>query len=165
MNNIENEISKIHGGSFFRLAYKSDVPLKAEFKKSGCTITKVTEKTCRLGVNYLHIGTVINRRETEGEPTRKVTNNYEWIIPNRIAYNTNTGKKYISIATAKKSATRTKYIITDAKMNVKTVDKLNDIDKEMIIDSYFRNSTPTEVQKICLDNILSINHTGRECFA
>lgn len=165
MNNIEKEIEKIHGGSFFRLAYKSDVPLKAEFKNSGCAITKVTEKTCRLGVNYLNIGTVINRKAVEGEPTRKVTNNYEWIIPNRIAYNSNTGKKYLSIATAKKAATRTKYIITDAKMNVKTVDRLDDVDKEMIINSYFRESTPTEVQKICLDNILSINHAGKECFA
>ena len=162
---IENEIAKIHGGSFFRLAYKSDVPLRAEFKKSGCSITKITEKTCRLGVNYSNIAAVISKRETEGEPTRKVTNNYEWIIPNRIAYNTNTGKKYISIANAKKAATRVKYIVTDDKMNVKTIENLGDFEKEMIIGSYFRNGEVPEVQKICLDNILSINHAGKECFA
>lgn len=163
-NNIETKIAKLHGGSFVRVAYKSDLPLKAEYKNKGCIITKVTEKTCRFGVNYFHIETVKQKREKNGEP-KPITNNYEWIIPNRVCYNTKTGKKYIAIANFKNSAIKTKYIITDEKLNVKTVDKLNDIAKDMVIASYFSDKKEIpEVQKICMDNVLSINHSGRECF-
>ena len=165
MNNIEERIKKLHGGSFTRIAYISELPLKAEYKKIGCKIQKVTEKTCRLGIKYLNIGRVKELREINDKPIKEVTNNYEWIIPNRIAYNTATGKKYLAITNYSKPYIKVKYIITDEKLNVRTVSKLNDDDIEMIIPSYFSSKKEVPiVQKIVLDNVLSLNHEGRECF-
>lgn len=162
MKTIEERVRELHGGSFTRVAYKSELPLKADYKKSGCKIEKVTEKTCRLGVAYMNIGKV---KESNKESTREVTNNYEWVIPNRVAYNTKTGKKYLAITNYSKPYVKVKYIITDEKLNVKTVSKLDSKDIEMVIPSYFSSNKETPiVQKVLLENVLSVNHDGRECF-
>jgi len=165
MKTIEEKVKELRGGSFTRVAYKSELPLKADYRKSGCKIEKVTEKTCRLGINYLNINKVKEMKEINGEPTRKVANNFEWVIPNRIAYNTKTGKKYLAITNYSKPYVKVKYIVTDDKLNVKTVSKLDSEDVEMVIPSYFSsNEEMPIVQKVLLENVLSVNHDGKECF-
>lgn len=147
---IEKRIKSIKPGTFFRVTYKSELPVKAEFKKQGVTVTKVTTTQARIGCQYNHIARVIQRR-IENPPTRKVESHYVWEIPQKIAYNSNTGKRYATLTYAPKAKPRSSYIITRNGETVTT----NTLDRNLIVDSYFRNSEP-DVKYVALDNIITI---------
>lgn len=157
VNKIIETVKGIHGGCFTRIRYKSDMPLKAIYKRNGWRIEKLTETTCRIGVDYNNIGSVIERKAEETS-TRNYTNNYEWVIPNRIAFNTNTKEYYIQIATPQVMNTRHRYKITNDKGEVFYLNELTDIYKAVVIDSYWGDKTKGgEIRRIKLDNVISIN--------
>jgi hypothetical protein len=53
-----------------------------------------------LGVNYFNIASVIAKKAAEGDkPKQARVNNYSWIIPNKVKYNSNTDKTYLQVAT------------------------------------------------------------------
>ena len=156
-NKIIEAVKNIHGGNFARVYYKSEMPLKAIYKKAGWVIEKYTKTNVRIGVDYNNIATVIERKTNEKPTERNYTNNYEWVIPNRIAYNTKTGKYYLQIATSTSPCTVTRYKIQNDKGETFFVDSLDDLQKQLIIDSYWASKPVSEIRKIQLDNVLGIN--------
>ena len=80
---IIDAISSIKPGTFVRVQYKTELPVKAAFKKAGYTITKYVSTTSRFGINYHNIQKV---KEAEVEKTvghaKNRSNNIHWVIKN-----------------------------------------------------------------------------------
>ena len=154
---IISSISAVKNGSFCRIKYKSELPLKAEFKKKGYRLVKITEATIRFGVDYEHIGSVIERKSAEGyqEPAQR-ENNYSWIIENKVLHNSKTDKDYIRFATVKHGANKkTIYIVVDEFNEDVIVENLNDEQKSYVQNSYWNRVAP-EVQNVLFENVISI---------
>lgn len=154
---IKTILESIPAGRFFRMKYLSEMKVKAEFKKKGITITKVTETTTRTGVAYKNIAAVIEYKSSH-EPKRDkpVANNWEWVSPNRIKYNSNTKKTYAVIAPISRgNNTKSYYIVTD-ESGTRTV-SLDELDKSILQDStWTQGSFPNVVRTIPFDNIIDI---------
>lgn len=160
---IMSAINSVRGGAIARIAYMTQVPLKAEFRKQGYELTKVVETSVRCGVDYNRIASVIARKSASDYAPSTRKNNYEWIIKNRVKHNTNTEKDYIVVATLPTGHhTRVKYILGGT--SVGSIDMGDSIDvhfKDFVIDSYFRKSVEvSEIKTIAFDNILMINKLG-----
>lgn len=157
----------IRGGTITRIAYKTEVPLKAEFKKQGYKITKVVETSVRFGVNYNHIAAVIARKSAADYVARPYTNKYEWVLFNRVKHHIEKNKDYIVVATLPKGHhTKVKYLLEGSIMG--TLDMGDSIDghyKGIVIDSYFKPSNYIdEVKTICFDNIFMLNKFGTKVY-
>lgn len=149
-------IKSIPAGRFFRMSYKSELPVKAAFKKQGISIIKVTDTTVRTGVSYNSIASVQEYKSTH-EPSGIVrTNNYVWVEQDRLKHNTVTGKDYFVIAPMKNSHPKSTYIVKDN--NGERYVTIDELDKSMIQDSYWKpsNGVPTAIRTICLENIIEL---------
>lgn len=160
---ILSAASAIRGGTINRVTYKTEVPLKAEFKKQGYKITKIVESSVRFGVNYHNIASVIARKAEETINTVARTNNYEWVIKNRVKHNTKTDKDYLVVANLPINANKkVKYILEGSIIG--TLDMGSEVDgpyKDIILDSYLKKSNDErEIKTISFDNIISINKIG-----
>jgi hypothetical protein len=160
---IINAVKAVRGGTITRVTYKTEVPIKAEFKRQGYKITKIVETTARIGVNYGHLPSVMARNEESTYDTPQRTNNYEWIIKDRICHNTKTNKDYVALISFNKGHhTKVKYIIEGT--FVGAIDMGSEIDKvyrHIVLDSYFKKpSTPTEFRRVAFENIIRINNVG-----
>ena len=155
-------IKEVRPGTFKRISYKTELPLKAEFKKQGYRIYKIVETTARFGINYNNIKTVIDRRAEQQDTVRRnVTNNYEWVVRNRVKHNNNTNKDYLCVASLPKGHnTKVRYIVEGT--FVGTIDMGDVLDgpyKNLVIDSYFKPSTSgNEIKTISFDNIITIGN-------
>ena len=156
----------VRNGTIARVTYRTEVPLKAEFKKQGYRLTKITETSARFGVNYGRIASVIARNaERNLEEAVQRTNNYEWVIKNKVQYNTKTDKEYLVLANFNKGHnTKSKYILEGT--FVGTIDMGSSIDEHythLVIDSYFKGGKPaSEIKKIAFDNLIRINNVGQK---
>ena len=164
---IINTIKEIHGGAIARVTYRTDVPIKAEFKRQGYKITKIVETTVRIGVNYGHLPSVMARNEESNNESTQRTNNYEWVIKDRICHNTKTNKDYVALISFNKGHhTKVKYVIDGT--FVGSIDMGDEIDKvyrHIVLDSYFKKpSTPTEFRRVAFENIIRINNVGTKIF-
>lgn len=157
-NEVITTINSIPAGRFFRIKYTSDCPVKAEHKKKGVKVTKVTETTVRTGVAYEKIASVIEYKSThEPKLTSPRANNWEWVTKNRIKYNTNTTKTYVVVAPIKNGGnTKYHYIITDE--NGERIVEAKDFDRNLLIDSYWSKSgSPDAIRTISVENVVAIN--------
>ena len=140
----------IHPGSFFRVCYETEVPVKAAFKKQGYRIYKHTEVTSRTGVGYKNIEGVVLSEDNNH------TNNYQWVKKNMISYNTSTGKYYFNIYPTENGKRYVEYVIQYN--GVGDIAPLNEI-VDMVIPSYFNKSgTSIKKQTINIDNIKWIKY-------
>ena len=160
---ILSATNAIRGGSIGRVTYKTELPIKSEFKKQGYRIIKIVETSVRFGVNYHNISSVIARKNDATPSDRKVTNNYVWLSKNRIKYNTNTHKHYLVVASLPVGHhTKVKYILEGSIMG--TLDMGNAIDgpyKHIVLDSYFKRSNDcNEIRTISFENVIAINKIG-----
>lgn len=165
-NEVKAIIENLKNGVMTRLCYRSDVPVKAEYRKQGVRIIKVTETTVRFGVEYSHIHEVassIVERHNENKPAK--ANNWSWIVKNKIKYNSNTDDYYVYFATTKIPNTKSKYIIVNAEEDVFVGGKeeLSDVLHEYVINSYW-NSVAQPVRTVKVGNIIRINNTGMRLF-
>lgn len=153
----------IRGGSIARITYKTEVPIKSEFKKQGYKIIKIVETSVRFGVNYHNIASVIERKSNlEYVPTLR-KNNYTWVVKNRIKHNDQTNKDYLVVATLPVGHnTKVKYLIEGT--FVGTIDMGDSIDshyQHIVLDSYFKKSSEMrEIKNISFENIITINKIG-----
>lgn len=139
-----------------RIRYKSEMPVKAEFKKQGIRIIKVTEATVRFGVDYEHIGTVIERKSDESYTPAVRENNYEWVVENKICHNSKTDKDYVRFATLNGGAhKKVIYILVDSLEETYDVETLTEEQMNYVQNSYWNRTTP-EVQNISFENIISV---------
>lgn len=151
---IIEAVSKNHPGSFFRISYNTELPVKASYKKEGIKVYKNTNKTVRTGCSYKNIKDISTARGY-GNPV-----NYEWIMRNSVSYNKNTNKFYLSIyPTCHGCNTRSSYMIIRNGVPEVTFDVSNI--KDYIIDSYWSKGNPSKKQMISADNISYISFKGR----
>lgn len=149
---IMNSVNSIGGGRIASISYKSSVPVNASSKKSGIRIEKVTSKKVRIGVKYENIKGVV-KSETE----RK--NNYSWVTPNRIAFNSNTNKHYVRITrlSGRYNKSKSSYILMMADGTRREISKEELMN--YVIPSYFnKNGEIPEVQNISIENVIRINN-------
>ena len=154
---IIKALSEIKNGTFVRVGYRTELPVRAEFKKQGISIIKVTETTLRTGVNYSNIKTVIERRSAEDYVPSSRTNNYEWVIRNKVAYNSKTGLNYAVFANSNNNNANTHFVMVTANGVVPVT--VNDI-VEYVQPSYFNksNNGSNEVRYVKFANIFRIGN-------
>ena len=153
--NMMKKIEKIPAGRYFRMRYLSKLPVKKQFVDEGISVVKIVDITTRTGVRYSNIASVINKEKTRTTEKRETTNNYEWIIPNRIKYNTNTRKYYFVTAPTTRGAHPHATYIVSTPEGTHVVSNKEDI-KNYILDSYWRE-TVSPINMISLDSVLHIN--------
>ena len=156
-NEIMTALERIKNGTFVRVKYKSEMPVKAENKKKGISITKYSEATFRTGIKYSNIADVIAEREAKEPTEQKIRkNNDEVLLDNKAVHNTNTNKDYVCFATVKNNANiKSMYLIIIGDKKI-IADKLNDEYKAFLIDSALSERKVSYVRKINFENIISI---------
>ena len=163
---ILNEAAKVKPGTITRVGYRTFLPVRAAYKKQGVEIMKVVETSIRLGVSYSKIATVIARRAEESMKEAVArTNNYEWILDNKVCYNTNTGKYYLYAASLNGGHhTKTSYMVKHASGVIESMTseefKNSSYADEYIIPSYWKgNGEVPEIRNISFENIFRIGST------
>ena len=161
---IMDTISNVKNGQIVRVTYQSEVPLKATFKDLEMKIYKFTETSVRTGVNYHNIENVIKRKaEQKGEPLRKKTNNYEWLIKNKVKYNKNTGKEYIVFAPLKKGDhTKVIYALCfESQIIMLSESSFKHVYSDSVIPSYWTPSkTGEDIKTVSFENVIRIGNVG-----
>ena len=147
---IIKKLSEIPAGRFFRVRYITKVKVKAEYEKQGISIFKIVDTTTRTGVKY---SSLIDKHNLNEYPAEEKTNNWEWVVKDRIKHNTNTGKDYLVIAPIDKgSNTRVEYVLTDKEGSaVRTKEEI----ESFVIQSYWKTSKPT-IMNVTLENVLLV---------
>ena len=152
LNEIKEKLSSIHNGSMHRVSYKSKPTVKAAYGKKGITVVKYTNGVMRTGFNYNNMKEVIAKRSAPDyvAPAPRENNN-EWIVPNKILFNTKTNKYSVRFGLCKICKPHSEYKAYDVNGNEIP------FDKEYVIDSYWKPlSEGTPIININIDNIVSI---------
>lgn len=149
---MANAIKQKKAGTFFFAKYRSDVPVKAEYKKQGINVVKYCEKFVRTGINYNHIKEVIAKKSSPDyiAPVPRA-NNKEWIADNRLYYNSNTDAYYARFGVCNGKKSKVKYIAYDANGNE------TEFKKEYVLNSVWNKSSSTPMFDIKLDNLIAIS--------
>lgn len=146
LQQITNRLNEIHNGSFHKIIFKSEPPMKAIYRKSGFKIIKVTEMIMRTGISYEAIST----KTASEESSTNRTNNYESVIKNKLLFNTKTQKHYARVYPYS-NVKSCYYAVSGPKMV--PVDDIS----EYVISSYLnRKANDVAVLNISIDNILSL---------
>lgn len=159
-------ITNMENGKLFRICYESDVSLNAATKKLGTIkIKKIVEATVRTGVEYNNIERIVEKKENRpaDAPVRNYTNNYKWLVPNKVKYNSNTEKTYIQVAPLVSGGNKkVKYIMIngDSETFIEPKD-FEETVKEYVLPSYFKKSGEApEVMTLNCENIIRIGDLG-----
>lgn len=149
---IYEAISSIPNGRFFKICYRTEMPLKAEYKNLGYKVYKYTFRVTRTGVRYNSLKEV---RENSQEFSR--ANSTNWLVKNKIKTNVTTGKDYVVIAPMNKNEHKEySYLIVEPDGLEK---RKSFAPKEMVIPSYFEKKNGA-IRNINLDNIVCISYKG-----
>lgn len=151
--NIENIIRIITGikpGTFTRLTYITELPLKAEFKKQGYKIFKTNAITTRFNIHY---GNIKEVKEKLSDVPYTMNEALEWIVKNTIQYNKNTNSYYLCTYPTKKG--RNPHSVYTVYTPSGGVYEISEPNKNWVIDSYW-NKKATQMMKINVNNILKI---------
>ena len=145
-------------GTMQRISYKSELPLKANFKKHGIKITKFVEATVRFGVGYENISTVIDRKADESYVPAERHYDREWVVDNKVYTNNNNGKTYVRFANVNGGGDNRKvYFVVEDSNGKNTVNSLTDTVKEYVINSYWNKKAELpEIQDVNADNIIEV---------
>lgn len=154
---IIKQIENIPNGRFFRIHYMSPMKVLAEYVNRGVSIIKIVETTSRTGIKYGNIKGVVSTYSDQYVP--KKPSSWEWVIKNKIKYNTNTKREYLCLypIVSKKSHSKVKYLVYNNECGESFI--TTDLDK---IKHYLQPSQLTKSTgggktiNIQLDNILYI---------
>ena len=165
-NELVRVMEAIRPGTMARISYKTELPMKAEFREQGYGIVKVVETTARFGVKYSNLKSVIAKRSAPGYIPSSKANNNIWLLENKISKNEKTGKIHVRFVPMPFGSNRkSTYVLVDSYGNVFELG--HDIPasfKGMVQNSYWSSkSCMPDVQTICVDNVLYIkqNHAER----
>lgn len=160
------EAEKVRPGTFTRIGYKTELPVKSMFKKQGVSITKFVETSARLGVRYHRIAEVIARRAEKQVPRAAIPhiNHYEWILKNKARHNVHTGKDYLYVAKFNHGHhTKSVFLVeTSEGMTLLSAEEfMSSKYKHYVINSYWNEDRiPSEVKNISFENIYRVNCSG-----
>ena len=169
MNTLSKEMileaaQKVKNGTITRVTYKTEVPLKAAYKKLGYKVVKVVETSGRLGVDYNKISTVIARKaEESAKEAIQRAYNYEWVIDNKVKHNTATNKDYLVLTSLPNGHhTKSKYIVMcgDIQGTFTSEEFMSSDAKEYVLNSYWNKGASPEVKTISFENIVHLNCVG-----
>ena len=82
---IYDAITSLPSGRFFKICYRTEMPLKAKYKNQGYKVYKYTYRVTRTGVSYNSLKEV---KEYSKEFSR--ANNAKWLIKNKVKTNITT---------------------------------------------------------------------------
>lgn len=159
------KVTDIGNGRIVRVGYRTELPVKAYFYKKGLKIIKFTEKSARVGVNYHNIRSVVERLKNrqEKDTKRKSTNNYKWVVENKVKYNLVTTNYYLQVANLnEKSNEKSKFLTIWPEEGIYLFTETLEGSpyKNCIIDSYFTKNngiSGNEIQTIKFANIYKFN--------
>lgn len=164
---ILSEVASVKSGTFTRVGYRTELPVKAQYKKEGVQFFKYTEASLRFGVNYGRISSVIARKaEEQLADTVQRANNYEWIIPNKARHNIATGKDYVFAANFNQGANIHNVYVGLRKGKVFSIipeskEMFKQLNEEYMIPSYWKDGgSAPEVMNISFTNIYRIGNKG-----
>ena len=141
---LEEALGGIRSGTFFRIGYITELPVKAAYAKEGWKILKQTESTVRTGVNYGKIKSVVEERDIV--PIQK----------GRIYQNTDTEQMYLRVFPTKKGTNKkVSYILVTPGHSEYHFNDLDEEMREMVRDSYF-NEKSRPIATIKIDNIYKV---------
>lgn len=150
--NIYDAIAALPNGRFFKITYRTSVPLKAKDKEDGFEIIKYTTRITRTGIKYQNIKSaqLLNT-------STKLAANTRWLIPNKIKTNLRTDKDYLVIVPMNKGEAKSyKYHYIWDHI---TYDVSNELKMDHVLPSYI-NKTNGPIRIINLDNICCIKYRG-----
>ena len=162
-NQIVAEAANCGNGRIIRVGYSKEIPLIDGWAEKGIRIYKMTETSVRLGVNYGNIASVKARKAAEdGKPKKARTNNFTWVIPHKVKFNSNTGKTYLQVATLNGGHnTRNQFLVYDPHVGWIVLEK-----REWELSEYYimtdlksrepRKGEKPDVYTITFDNIYKL---------
>lgn len=164
-NELVGVMEAIRPGTMARISYKTELPMKAEFRKQGYGLIKVVETTARFGVKYSNLKSVIAKRSEPGYVPSSKANNNVWLLENKISRNEKTGKIHVRFVPMPSGANRKSvYVFVDS--NGRMFELGHDVPasfKDMVQNSYWDNkSGMPDIQTICVDNVLYIKQNRAE---
>lgn len=161
-NRVMDIVKNITPGTFFRLDYCGNIPVKAEYKKLGIEVVKFGSIITRTGINYSNINGV-DIKDVVNNRLQNYRHNFVWEIPRTISYNTNTKKYYLNFYPVVHTNCNYTFVLYMKGCEVAAYKTLTDPDiSYMVIPSYF-NQKDSKVNKISIDNILYIGqHDPKE---
>ena len=147
---IMEAAQNVINGRIVRIGYTSELPLKKDWVEKGYRIYKVTETSVRLGVKYDNITEVMQKRsQMPAGETRQRTNNYTWVIPNKVQFNSNTNRTYLRCTTMKQgNNSRTKFLVHNPHdgWHLLTREQLmSNTYSDMVKESYFNKTSEVPV--------------------
>jgi hypothetical protein len=154
--------ASVQGGRMVRIGYRTEVPLRAEFKKSGMKAYKISETTVRLGVNYEKIHSV-QVAKALGDLSGSFNKTSHWLIPNRVLVHNENNTHYLSVATIPNAATKTKFIIEEVNGREVEVDKNYLIPLATKAFNSLSGSKPAKYN-IRFENLYRIGSVGNSAF-
>ena len=80
-------------GTFGVVEYESELPVNKDAKNAGIKIYCKTKKMVRFGADYKNLVKDIASGEVKPR-----TNNYDWILENKVAHNSKTEKDYLRVS-------------------------------------------------------------------
>lgn len=152
---ILNKVSTIRKGSFVRISYTTELPLKAKAAHT-CKIVKRVDTIVRLGVNYHNIKSV-KERVLQNGPSTKIYKNPYTNIYGHILYQHENGNYYLQFATVNKNSNTKEYFFLEDAYGERVISKETAKELDVVQDSYWTKGVP-EVQKVKIENI---NRIGR----
>ena len=158
VNSIITSISTVPAGRFFKVAYKTDLPLYTKYKKEGIRIVKITEAIVRTGVEYSNISAVKKYREEHSPKEINYTNHYSCIVKNRLKNNSKTGKDYAVISPVKNSHSKSTYVLVNEDGSGYHMNEEQIRLCPMIQCSYFRDGSAISscIKTIDVNNIIYV---------
>ena len=157
-------VKAVRNGTVARIGYRTQLPVKAAHKKEGISVYRFVESSLRLGVGYNNMASVKARRaSSDYTPTTNRTNNYEWVIANKVSYNRNTDKEYIFAATfnqAKQNKVFYVVYMNSCPVVLTSEGFMGSEYSNFVIDSYWKSSGSSDVLTISFDNIFKVNRYG-----
>lgn len=164
-NDIIREAIACPNGRFIRVGYSKELKMNKDWEALGYRAYKFTETTVRLGVNYGNIATVKARKEAEAEAgvvKKPRANNYTWVVPHKVKYNSKTGKTYLQVASCNGGHnTKNKFLVYDGYNHTwhtfdKTEWELSEFYMMVDAKSREKSSNKPEVFTITFDNIYKL---------
>ena len=159
---VRTIINGIKGGTFTRVSYCSAPDLTAECKKNGVKVTKVTETTVRVGIDYN--GTdAVKKYKAEHETAQYDYSSWQNEDEGRIVYVPKTGNTLVRVYKVPQNSNTKSYFIIEDKDGKRIVEKITAEDN-ILASRYFKEKSSDPIkknydevtQKINIDNFLAI---------
>lgn len=146
-------LKKVKNGTFGVVEYETEVPVNKAGKAAGMQIFCRTKKLVRFGAAYK------NLVKDSTDVVRPRTNNYQWLLDNKVSHNSNTEKDYLRVSTVDRKTLKRIYRCVTP-LGTKLVEDLGDYVEFLRPSTMVPLYNRPLVQNITMSNVISINGMG-----